>query len=114
MKSIIPPNYPRGMNTSDIENLMRECQKKVTVYALPGNPLGVGYWMHIIALGQAEINDRLLSQQLENTKRLADETNKLREENNRSGKINLGLSIVTIILAIVSTYLGFQTIKTQS
>ena len=114
MKSPIPPNYPRDMRTDEIEDTIHQFQKYITVYATAQNTvLGSTYWMQIIALGQAEINDRMLSQQLANTQRLADETNKLRKENNRSGKINLGLSVITILLAIVSTYFGFQTIKSE-
>jgi hypothetical protein len=64
----------------------------------------------MVELGQIEISNRIQNNLFSEIGKLTNEIKLLKEDNRASGRINFALSILTIVLAIITGYLGYITL----
>lgn len=101
MKLEIPNTFPDEMSNEEIQNVISECAKKVTNVTKPNInvSLGVNYYVSMIQLGQSELNNRIQSGLLD----LIEKENK---QNKKATSINWILTTLTIVLALITLYIG--------
>lgn len=101
MKLEIPNTFPDEMSNEEIQNVISECAKKVTNVTKPNTnvSLGVNYYVSMIQLGQSELNNRIQSGLLD----LIEKENK---QNKKATSINWILTTLTIVLALITLYIG--------
>ena len=104
MKEVIPDEYPHQLNIDEVKDLASKYANNATRVSKRANTIfGATYWHQMSELGQTEIS---LRNQLELNSILAD----LKTENRKSGFINLALSLLTILLAIVTITVSIKSL----
>lgn len=104
MNEPIPKTYPQQLSDSEILKTIEENSENIRKFSRSTNiVLGSSYYHTIIDLGYQELNKR-------NQAKFLEQVERLNRENEKSGKINFRLNIVTIILAILSILLSIITI----
>ena len=112
MNSQISKGYPHDRSNEDLIQDIKDFSKDAT--AAIGNKqyvVGPSYWKEMCELGQNELTIRIQKELTKETSNLKTEINKLKENNRKSNQINRSLSVVTIILAGVTLFIGFNTLK---
>tara|TARA_R110002051_G_scaffold302034_1_gene370301 strand:- start:61 stop:513 length:453 start_codon:yes stop_codon:yes gene_type:complete len=101
MKLEIPNTFPDGMTDEEIQNVISECAKRATNVTKPNVnvSLGANYYVSMIQLGQSELNNRIQSG-------LLDLIKKENQQNKKSKFINWVLTGLTIVLALITLYIG--------
>ncbi|PTX61994.1 hypothetical protein C8N46_10391 [Kordia periserrulae] len=105
MKLEIPSSYPDEMTNDEIQQVISDCAKRTTNVTKPNVnvTLGASYYISMIQLGQSELNKRIQSGLLE----LIKEQNK---KNKKTTFINWTLTGLTIVLALLTIYIGHQSL----
>lgn len=96
MSKGIPENYPNGCSNEELIDKIKEYQYRVKQLASSEySVLGSSYWKDISDLGQNELIRRILEKQV--------------QENRNAKTINYWLNGITIILALITSFVGYQT-----
>lgn len=112
MKIQIPEEYPVKLTDDELFKQIEVYTKKATIAGRSESyVVGPSYWKEMVELGQIEISNRIQSKLLNQINDLTTEIRLLKEDNRKSGRINLSLSIVTIVLALITGYLGYDTLE---
>ncbi len=97
MKLEIPSSYPNDLTNNEIQKFIEKSYEEVTKYSRSNAIVGSSYYMSIIQLGQVELNQRIQKAQI---------------LGNKNAKvINRWLSGVTIVLALVTLYIGTRSLS---
>ena len=111
MKNVISENYPNELNSDELLVAIKEYSKNATVAGRPnsGCTIGPSYWKEMVEIGQNEIANRIQRNLFDEIKKLTIEIKSLKEDNRKSGKINIILSTLTILLAVLTIILSYIT-----
>lgn len=111
MKIEIPEEYPSQLSNEELLELIKKYSKQATIAGRSEQYVtGPSYWKEMVELGQLEISNRIQNNLFSEIGKLTTEIKLLKEDNKKSGRINFALSILTIILAIITGYLGYITL----
>lgn len=101
MKLEIPDSYPTGLENEEIQIIISDCTQRVSRMTRPNVnvSLGANFFISMIQLGQGELNNRLQSNLLLLLERQG-------KENRKTQTINWVLTGLTILLAIITLYIG--------
>lgn len=105
----IPKEYPSELTDDELIKRIAEYSIAATVAGRPSSNYGVGpsYWKEMVDLGQSELSNRVQKNLLIEIKNLKDEIKLLKEDNEKSGRINKRLNYITIGLAIITGIVGY-------
>ncbi|MAU14151.1 hypothetical protein [Flagellimonas sp.] len=101
MKPKIPDSYPAGLENEEIQKIISDCTQRVSRMTRPNVnvSLGANFFISMIQLGQSELNNRIQSDLLQLIEQQGKETRKTQT-------INWLLTGLTILLAIITLYIG--------
>ncbi|WP_412560825.1 hypothetical protein [Winogradskyella sp. MIT101101] len=101
MKLEIPNTFPNEMSNEEIQRVISDCAHRATVVTKPNVnvSLGANYYISMIELGQSELNNRIQSG-------LLNLIEKEKSQNRKHTFINWFLTGLTILLAIITLFIG--------
>jgi len=105
MKPEIPDSYPTGLKNEEIQKIISDCTQRVSRMTRPNVnvSLGANFFISMIQLGQGELNNRIQSDLLQ----LIELQGK---ESRKTQTINWVLTGLTILLAIITLYIGSKSL----
>jgi hypothetical protein len=107
MNEPIPKTYPQDFSDLEILQSIQKYSDDIRRFSRATNTvLGTSYYHTIIDLGYQELNKR-------NQEKFLQQVERLNQENEKSGRLNFRLTIITIILAVLSILLSAITIFFQ-
>ena len=94
------------MTTEEIREVISECAKRATNVTKPNANvvLGANYYVSMIELGQTELNKRIQTG-------LLDLIEKQNKANQKTSVVNWILTGLTIVLALITLYIGNRTLE---
>lgn len=106
MKLQIPDSYPTGLENEEIQKIISDCTRRVSGMTRPNvnTSLGANFFISMIQLGQGELNNRIQSDLLQLIERQGKETKKTKA-------INWVLTGLTILLAVITLYIGNKSLE---
>lgn len=108
----IPKEYPTELSDVELMKLITEYSIAATVAGRPSNySVGPSYWKEMVDLGQSEISNRVQKNLLLEIGNLKNEISLLKEDNEKSGRINKRLNYITIGLAIITGIVGYMSLR---
>ena len=108
----IPKEYPIKLNDEELLQLITEYSIEATVAGRPSNySAGPSYWKEMVDLGQSELNNRVQKNLLHEIGNLKNEIKLLKEDNEKSGRLNKRLNYITIGLALITGIVGYQSLR---
>jgi len=111
MKNEIPEDYPGQLSNEDLLELIKQYSKRATIAGRSETYVtGPSYWKEMVELRQIEISNRIQNNLFIEIGKLTTQIELLKKDNRKSGRINHALSVLTIILAILTGYLGYITL----
>lgn len=97
MSITIPDDYPTNLNTEDLLEQIKIFQKKINDSYESNLHTRVTYWKGLADIGLNELIRRNLERQI--------------EENKKSKRTNYWLNGITILLAIITSIVGYRTLQ---
>jgi hypothetical protein len=108
----IPKEYPSELTDDELVKLITEYSIAATVAGRPSNySVGPSYWKEMVDLGQSELSNRVQKNLLLEIRNLKDEIKLLKEDTEKSGRINKRLNYITIGLAIITGIVGYMSLR---
>lgn len=108
----IPKEYPTELPDEELVKLITEYSTAATTAGRPSNySVGPSYWKEMVDLGQSELSNRVQKNLLLEIGNLKDEIRLLKEDNEKSGRINKRLNYITIVLAIITGIVGYMSLR---
>jgi hypothetical protein len=108
----IPEEYPVELTDEELVKLITEYSIAATVAGRPSNySVGPSYWKEMVDLGQSELSNRVQKNLLLEIGNLKNEIRLLKEDNEKSGRINKRLNYITIGLAVITGIVGYMSLR---
>ena len=108
----IPKEYPTELTDEELIKLITEYSVAATIAGRPSNySVGPSYWKEMVDLGQSELSNRVQKNLLLEIGNLKTEIRFLKEDNEKSGRINKRLNYITIALAIITGIVGYMSLR---